>query len=54
MAFPLDRVVVIGDTPHDVTGAHDAQVRVVAVATRARGGHYPAGHGAGAGRQGGL
>jgi phosphoglycolate phosphatase-like HAD superfamily hydrolase len=29
------RVVVVGDTPHDVKGAHDAGARVVGVATGA-------------------
>lgn len=33
LAFPPGRVIVIGDTPHDVKGAHDAGVRAVAVAT---------------------
>jgi phosphoglycolate phosphatase len=33
VTFPPSRIVVIGDTPHDVKGAHDAGVRAVAVAT---------------------
>ncbi|HEY9476404.1 MAG TPA: haloacid dehalogenase-like hydrolase [Mycobacteriales bacterium] len=31
--FPADQVVVIGDTPHDIRGAHDTGVRAVGVAT---------------------
>ena len=31
--FPAARVVVIGDTPHDIKGAHDAGVRAVGVGT---------------------
>jgi phosphoglycolate phosphatase-like HAD superfamily hydrolase len=31
--FPPNRTVVIGDTPHDMKGAHDAGVRAVGVAT---------------------
>ena len=31
--FPADRVVVIGDTPHDIKGAHDTGVRAIGVAT---------------------
>lgn len=30
---PADRVVVVGDTPHDIRGAHDAGVRALGVAT---------------------
>ena len=33
VSFPRPRVVVIGGTPHDVKGAHDAGVRAVGVAT---------------------
>lgn len=33
LAFRPDRTVVIGDTPQDVKGAHDAGVRAVGVAT---------------------
>jgi phosphoglycolate phosphatase-like HAD superfamily hydrolase len=33
VTFPRPRVVVIGDTPHDVKGAHDVGVRAVGVAT---------------------
>ncbi|WP_322780106.1 HAD family hydrolase [Frankia sp. Cas4] len=33
VTFPPERVVVLGDTPHDVKGAHDAGVRAVGVAT---------------------
>ncbi|WP_250284249.1 MULTISPECIES: haloacid dehalogenase-like hydrolase [unclassified Frankia] len=33
VTFPPNRTVVIGDTPHDVKGAHDAGVRAVGVAT---------------------
>jgi phosphoglycolate phosphatase-like HAD superfamily hydrolase len=35
VAFTPSRVVVVGDTPHDVQGAHDAGVRAVGVATGA-------------------
>ena len=31
--IPADRTVVIGDTPHDVRGAHDATVRALGVAS---------------------
>jgi phosphoglycolate phosphatase len=35
VAFTPSRVLVIGDTPHDVKGAHDAGARAVGVATGA-------------------
>lgn len=31
--FPATSVVVVGDTPHDIRGAHDVGVRAVGVAT---------------------
>ncbi len=33
VTFPPDRTVVLGDTPHDVKGAHDAGVWALGVAT---------------------
>jgi phosphoglycolate phosphatase-like HAD superfamily hydrolase len=45
VTFPRPRIVVVGDTPHDVRAARDVGVRAVGVAT----GRYPAGDLAAAG-----